>query len=479
MANQGELERLIVEEDERKTEHDIESDEELLAESTETEDYRSWRGKLFRFLDDPASGQWGLWYAWFQSWLISGYIVLLCYDSTYHKRESGGSSFDNDAQFYIETVVTIIFTLDYVVRLMCVKNMSHLKIFVLNGMNIIDVLSIIPYYTVLAPVQADHIQILRAFRVIRLVRVFRLYRLYRHRSHLLRVFMRALNRAQGEIFFLFLLLIIVTVFFGMAMYYVETAGCTLINNQWVYTDGTKQGEKTDFQDIPQSFWWAIVTTAGVGYGDMYPVSFGGKLVAGALMFASFMFVAFPVTFLTAAYTETYEAYKNERAKAKISKLMSARRDTRIQEEEIEQAVNVRMRRTSTARSKNLSLIKQRKSSGPIYSRQSSLRVSSPPSPVHSFTQTAYDCSRQSQLLHPLQAQRFYSSESSQPLARDNNDNLRSLYVHESDTAAHIPQVEVESVGQQDSITAVEMRELMDELCALREELRQAVGRIAS
>ncbi|KNC72726.1 hypothetical protein SARC_14714, partial [Sphaeroforma arctica JP610] len=81
----------------------------------------------------------------------------------------------------------------------------------------------------------------------------------------------------------------------------------------VYTHGPHKGKATSFQDIPASFWWAIVTTAGVGYGDMYPVTIGGKIVAAGLMFGSFLFVAFPVTFLTAAYTSTYAMYRKEKS----------------------------------------------------------------------------------------------------------------------------------------------------------------------
>ncbi|KNC83074.1 hypothetical protein SARC_04651 [Sphaeroforma arctica JP610] len=179
---------------------------------------------VFKFLDDPASGNEAKYYSLFQMLVLLLYITLLCYSSLYHK-ERGGESFEINTVFILDTVVTVIFTLDYLIRLVCVRDWAHLKSFLTDGMNIVDVLSILPYYIgelfnivdvlsilpyyiVLVPIHPGNLQPLRALRVIRLVRVFRLYRLYRHRSTLLRVFIRALEKARGEIYFLFALLVI-------------------------------------------------------------------------------------------------------------------------------------------------------------------------------------------------------------------------------------------------------------------------------
>ncbi|MDD7984365.1 ion transporter [Lentisphaera marina] len=58
-----------------------------------------------------------------------------------------------------------------------------------------------------------------------------------------------------------------------------------------------------FSSIPASLWWAVSTVSTVGYGDIYPVTIGGKIVAGIFAIIGFGFIALPAGIMTAAYIE--------------------------------------------------------------------------------------------------------------------------------------------------------------------------------
>ena len=72
-----------------------------------------------------------------------------------------------------------------------------------------------------------------------------------------------------------------------------------------------------FASIPRSFWWCMVTLMTVGYGDAYPVTVPGKIVAGLTMIASVIITALPISVIGANFTQQWIVYKeNDAAKAR-------------------------------------------------------------------------------------------------------------------------------------------------------------------
>ena len=123
-------------------------------------------------------------------------------------------------------------------------------------LNILDLLSILPFYvSLIVPEEsAGSIDILRVMRVIRVCRIFKLTR----HSKGLHVLGKTLYASVNELIMLMLFLVIGVILFASAAYYAED----------------KPGSK--FASIPHAFWWAVVTMTTVGYGDMYPQTTLGK-----------------------------------------------------------------------------------------------------------------------------------------------------------------------------------------------------------
>ena len=155
--------------------------------------------------------------------------------------------------FVLNAICSSWFTFEYVIRFIASPNKIR---FLKAILNILDLLSILPFYvSLIVPEEsADSIDILRVMRVIRVCRIFKLTR----HSKGLHVLGKTLYASVNELIMLMLFLVIGVILFASAAYYAED----------------KQGSK--FTSIPHAFWWAVVTMTTVGYGDMSPETTLGK-----------------------------------------------------------------------------------------------------------------------------------------------------------------------------------------------------------
>ncbi|XP_068760909.1 potassium voltage-gated channel subfamily A member 2-like [Montipora capricornis] len=153
---------------------------------------------------------------------------------------------DHDVWFVIEILCITWFTFEYVVRLL---SAPQKLVFIRSFLNIIDLVAILPYYITLpmneARVTNRSFTLLAMLRVIRLVRVFRIFKLSRH-SKGLQVLGYTLRSSSRELAMLVFFLFIGVVLFASAVYYAE------------------QGSQSNFESIPDAFWWAVVTMTTVG-----------------------------------------------------------------------------------------------------------------------------------------------------------------------------------------------------------------------
>eukprot|EP00732_Lithocolla_globosa_P004989 Lithocolla_globosa_v1_NODE_4865_length_1350_cov_4.518919.p1 type:complete len:337 gc:universal NODE_4865_length_1350_cov_4.518919:159-1169(+) len=211
--------------------------------------------------------------------------------------------------FALETIVIIIFTVEYFARVITAPNRLR---YVLEPLNIIDLVAIIPYYIELifratASRNEANLSGLAVLRVLRLVRVLRMFKMGRNSAQLA-LFVRAMKRSKSGIALLVFLLTLADIFFATCIFYAETFFCQLTEDKvWVYK---KWGEgPTPFQSILASMWWALVTMTTVGYGDQSPVTPLGKLIGIATMVIGLLVIAFPVTIIGQNLGDVYSEHK--------------------------------------------------------------------------------------------------------------------------------------------------------------------------
>ena len=181
----------------------------------------------------------------------------------------------------VEVFSIAIFSVEYIARCVLSRPMMH---YALSFYGIVDLLSILPFYL---SAGLD----LRSARVLRLMRLFRLFKLTRY-SKAARRYHHAFVIAREEL-----------VLFGCAALIILYLAAVGIH----YFESEAQPDK--FASIPDSLWWAIVTLTTVGYGDVYPITIGGRLFTSVVLIMGLGFVAVPTGLLAGALAKAREQEK--------------------------------------------------------------------------------------------------------------------------------------------------------------------------
>lgn len=249
-----------------------------MKDSLEQQSYGKWRSRLYEIIfgtDTPAGKAFDVVLIW--SILFS--IVIVIFESVQSIRRVYG-----DILYGIEWFFTVLFTIEYILRLISVKRRLG---YIFSFFGLVDLLSILPtYLSIFVPGS----QSLLTIRILRLLRVFRVFKLT-HYTREARVIMTALRASGRKIGVFISAVLAIVVIVGSIMYVLE-------------------GEKNGFADIPTSIYWAIVTLTTVGYGDLSPQTPFGKALASFLMIMGYGIIAVPTGIVT---VELSQSAKNDEA----------------------------------------------------------------------------------------------------------------------------------------------------------------------
>ena len=186
-----------------------------------------------------------------------------------------------------EWIFTILFAIDYFVRIWCVRRKAR---YVFSFFGIIDFLAWFPILIALGMGSSG--RFVGIVRILRTLRIFRILKMARHMGEA-NVLLEALAASRAKItVFLFGILSIVMVM-GTVMYLVESP----VNER--------------FSSIPESVYWAIVTITTVGYGDISPVTMTGKFLASFMMIAGYAIIAVPTGIVSSEIVRASHAKKEE------------------------------------------------------------------------------------------------------------------------------------------------------------------------
>ena len=175
----------------------------------------------------------------------------------------------------IEAVTVGIFTVEYILRIA----VADRKIgFITSFYGIVDLLAILPFYV---STGLD----LRSIRALRFLRMFQAFKLARY-SKAIQRFHRAFTLVKEEIF----LFLVVTAM----LLYLTAAGIH-------YFEHPLQPEA--FSSVFHGLWWAVATLTTVGYGDVYPITTGGKIFTFFVLIIGLGIVAVPSGLMASALSE--------------------------------------------------------------------------------------------------------------------------------------------------------------------------------
>ncbi|WP_419605781.1 ion transporter [Thiolapillus sp.] len=177
----------------------------------------------------------------------------------------------------IEIVTVLIFTVEYLARIYVANNKIA---YIFSFYGLIDVLAILPFYI------SSGVD-LRVLRIFRLLRLFRILKLFRY------------NQAMGRYHRAFVIAKEELVLFSavsMILLYLSSVGI-------YYFENTAQPEQ--FKSVFHSLWWAVVTLTTVGYGDIYPVTVGGRIFTFIVLMVGLGIVAVPAGLVASALSQAH------------------------------------------------------------------------------------------------------------------------------------------------------------------------------
>lgn len=177
-----------------------------------------------------------------------------------------------------EAAVIVIFTLEYLLRLyVSEKKLS----FIFSFYGLVDLIAILPYYLFLG---LD----LRSMRAFRLVRLVRLLKMARYQKAMKR-FQAAFSMAKEEV--------VLFLFFTLILLYLSAVGIYYFE---------REAQPEAFASVFHSLWWAVATLTTVGYGDVYPITTGGKVFTFFMMIIGMGIIAVPAGLVASALTTARE-----------------------------------------------------------------------------------------------------------------------------------------------------------------------------
>ncbi len=174
----------------------------------------------------------------------------------------------------LEVFIVSLFCCEYVLRFFVAKRKTK---FVFSFWGMVDLLAILPFFLL----SFDLIMI----RALRLLRLFRILKLGRYSSSMSRI-MSALKIAKEDL--------VLSLMAALIMLLVASFGIYQFEN-------TAQPDK--FSSVFDSLWWALATLTTVGYGDVYPITAGGKIFTGFILVIGLGVVAVPAGIIASALTE--------------------------------------------------------------------------------------------------------------------------------------------------------------------------------
>ena len=180
--------------------------------------------------------------------------------------------------YYLEVFTVSLFSLEYLIRIWVSKKPIS---YVFSFFGIIDLLAVLPFFLV----GYLDLRFLRAFRILR---IFRALKIVRYNKAMKR-FGLAFILVKEEIVLFFVCTIILIFITSAGIYYFEN-----------------EAQPETFKSIFHSAWWSIVTLTTVGYGDIYPITLGGRIFTFFVLMIGVGLVTVPAGLVASALSKARE-----------------------------------------------------------------------------------------------------------------------------------------------------------------------------
>lgn len=196
----------------------------------------------------------------------------------------------------LEIFSVAFFTVEYLLRVWTITENPRYKAAVRGRINymltpsaLVDLLAVLPFY--LPFIMFIDLRFLRIFRLFRFLRFFKLGR-YLNASRLM---MRVLRSKKEELILSFFMTFFLIIMSASIMYFIE-----------------HDAQPDKFSSIPETMWWSVATLTTVGYGDVYPVTITGKILASFISILGIGMFALPAGILASGFSDEFKQSKKKR-----------------------------------------------------------------------------------------------------------------------------------------------------------------------
>ncbi|NQT96834.1 MAG: ion transporter [Candidatus Marinimicrobia bacterium] len=183
----------------------------------------------------------------------------------------------NEILVILEITIVLLFSVEYLLRIIVTEEKFK---YIFSFYGILDLLAILPFYI------TSGID-LRSVRIFRLFRIFRVFKLFRFSTAIARL-QRAFTSIKDEILIFILAALFLLYLSAVGIYYFEHVA-----------------QPDAFKSIFHSLWWAVATLTTVGYGDIYPITVGGKIFTFFILIIGMGIIAVPAGLIASAFSKTF------------------------------------------------------------------------------------------------------------------------------------------------------------------------------
>ncbi|XP_031555533.1 potassium voltage-gated channel subfamily C member 3-like isoform X3 [Actinia tenebrosa] len=235
--------------------------------------------KVWRILEEPHSSQTAKVAGIISFVLFALYIIKFSLSTL--KRFEDTESPSYLALYIIHVICLAWFTVDLLLRIIFTPDKLS---FFTSICTCIDIISLVPLYVSMFAVKEEWLLRLEMLVMMKVVRIFQLFKL----SYVMQVLVNTLKASLRELCVLLVIMAFQTAVFSSILYFIE-----------------KNEKRTEFGSVPETMWWAIITMTTVGYGDVSPQTWMGKIVGSACAIFGVLVIALPVSVVASNFSIFY------------------------------------------------------------------------------------------------------------------------------------------------------------------------------